>query len=995
MKKMKQRNLCKRGFAWLLTLAMCLGMLQVTAFAEGEEGSSRDNPKVETSVTENPSTGETTTTTDKTWSSESDSSKTEGSETTTNTVQKDSNDRVISEKEEVKGHEETTTTDKEEGNPVISEEESKNPDPNNPDDWKSNEDKQETSSKNPSIDVDLGDLENSGEIEITLPIDKPLQEGQTVSGNGSAGITDEGKDNLLDRNSELAQKYKEYEGQLGEKSEVSSEDGKTSIKKDGDKITVEEKVDDKTTKTTVFTKTENGYTKTETIITEGEGKSDNGVDDPAFDAEKAVAERLKDEKAEAQKNVGETTDETGKKTTVTVEDVDGGYKVTTTIVNPDGSIEKEIKTVTAEAGRIKTTVTTEVTKKVTTSKEELADMADRKATVTIDGVAYESIDQWVKDFGKVTLKYGHSGPNSGIKIKKTDGVTYVTHEFVLIDENKVEHTVYCSDLSVMVKEGAAYTKILLDDLKKAEAEGNADFLKETDFDRIKAILQATTEADSKAKLEALLGGKTLTEEIIIAARQAALWKYANSNPEITVDDGIHDISSGDYLYRIARKTLGITAEEGKKNPDKEKAVVKLVAELKAQNALDSNGTVKIGQKLTLPVYTVPKKEAEADEKDKNTFWSIARKFGTDVDTLRALNPHIKNDSISAGDKIIVPNGMRIQDQMFTYNKEDLEKNPALAEDAALAKELYDLLISEQIQYDKALWETPEEGDAVEVVGSVITVKGDDKDAVAEIKKSADVALTLQVKKGWLGDIIVIAKNGDKEYKQIIPRAQVKEGGSQSVTFEGIELGEAGTTNLTFNISGTREMDEKGVYIFVTKGDYKEAQTMIGVENKQESVNMNFNMKIEVEEAAAKLSTSGSSESFTGEKKEVSYKTDFTITRTNRNEWESVKSETFEYPGGGNPGNPPTTPSNPSNPSTPDVTVPDSPTPLADVPEIEVPEEDVPLADTPEEVEIDDPEVPLGDVPRTGDVPVFPLAVAVLGICGTLFAKLGKDSEETK
>lgn len=987
MKKMKQRNLCKRGFAWLLTLAMCLGMLQVTAFAEGEEGSSRDNPKVETSVTENPSTGETTTTTDKTWSSESDSSKTEGSETTTNTVQKDSNDRVISEKEEVKGHEETTTTDKEEGNPVISEEESKNPDPNNPDDWTSNEDKQETSS-NPSIDVDLGDLENSGEIEITLPIDKdkPLQEGQTVSGNGSAGITDEGKDNLLDRNSELAQKYKEYEGQLGEKSEVSSEDGKTSIKKDGDKITVEEKVDDKTTKTTVFTKTENGYTKTETIITEGEGKSDNGVDDPAFDAEKAIAERLKDEKAEAQKNVGETTDETGKKTTVTVEDVDGGYKVTTTIVNPDGSIETEIKTVTAEAGRIKTTVTTEVTKEVNTSKEELADMTDRKATVTIDGVKYESIDQWMKDFGKVTLKYGHSGPDSGIKIKKTDGVTYVTHEFVLIDENGVEHTVYCSDLSVMVKADAAYTKILLDDLKKTEAEGNADYLKETDFDRIKAILQATTEEESKAELEKLLG-KTLTEEIIIAARQAALWKYAHSNPTITVDDGLIEVAKNDGWWAVARRLLGegFSAGETAGDKTKEAAVAKLAVQLQNQN-----GDVKVlhpGQELIAPVYTV-------SAGDSN--WTIAKKFGinpSDKNAIAAwnkLNPHIKLGAdgymkLDPGMKIIVPNGINIQDQMFVGS----------AENAALAKELYDLLISDKIQYDKELWETPETGDAVEVVGSVITVKGDDKDAVAEIKNSADVALTLQVKKGWLGDIIVIAKNGDKEYKQIIPRDKVKEGGSQSVTFEGIELGEAGTTNLTFNISGTREMDEKGVYIFVTKGDYKEAQTMIGVENKQESVNMNFNMKIEVEEAAAKLSTSGSSESFTGEKKEVSYKTDFTITRTNRNEWESVKSETFEYPGGGNPGNPPTTPSNPSNPSTPDVTVPDSPTPLADVPEIEVPEEDVPLADTPEEVEIDDPEVPLGDVPRTGDVPVFPLAVAVLGICGTLFAKLGKDSEETK
>ena len=91
---------------------------------------------------------------------------------------------------------------------------------------------------------------------------------------------------------------------------------------------------------------------------------------------------------------------------------------------------------------------------------------------------------------------------------------------------------------------------------------------------------------------------------------------------------------------------------------------------------------------------------------------------------------------------------------------------------------------------------------------------------------------------------------------------------------------------------------------------------------------------------------------------------------------------------------PTTPDEPDR--DPDVDVPEPEVPLSNMPEepfVDIPEEDVPLADTPEEVEIDDPEVPMGDVPRTGDAPVFPLAAAALCICGMLLAKLGKGNKE--
>lgn len=88
---------------------------------------------------------------------------------------------------------------------------------------------------------------------------------------------------------------------------------------------------------------------------------------------------------------------------------------------------------------------------------------------------------------------------------------------------------------------------------------------------------------------------------------------------------------------------------------------------------------------------------------------------------------------------------------------------------------------------------------------------------------------------------------------------------------------------------------------------------------------------------------------------------------------------------------PNRPNRPNTPDTPDVTVPDSPTPLAEMPEVEIPDEDVPLSEVSEEMEINDPEVPLGDVPRTGDAPVFPFAAAILGICGMLLAKLRKIS----
>ncbi len=89
---------------------------------------------------------------------------------------------------------------------------------------------------------------------------------------------------------------------------------------------------------------------------------------------------------------------------------------------------------------------------------------------------------------------------------------------------------------------------------------------------------------------------------------------------------------------------------------------------------------------------------------------------------------------------------------------------------------------------------------------------------------------------------------------------------------------------------------------------------------------------------------------------------------------------------------PNTPDRPDRPKKdPDVDVPEPEVPLAETPEVEIPEEAVPLSDVSEEIEIGDPEVPLGDVPRTGDAPVFPLAMAIFGICGVLLAKLRKSN----
>lgn len=1016
--KKNNKTTPKRGLALFLALMMCLSLLQVPAFAvdtpeESGSGTSRDDPKIEVTVkpekTDEGTT--TTTTTEKTWGSSDAAagSETTGKETTIDTVVTNNKGEVVNKKEEVKGEETTTTVEEEPGEPVPSPEDSTTPDPDGDEGWTPDGDAEPAQPGSEAIDVDLEDLENKGEIEVKLPIspDKPLGEGESVSGSGTAAVE---TDKVLDKNSALAKEYNEYAAQLTEGSDA----GKTITKDENGTITVKEDG-----KTTVLTKTENGYTKTVTTVTAGTPSSPaesipGAGEGGDFNADKAVVDRLAAGKAEAEKTVGETT-ENGVKTTIKVVDVANGYQVITEIVRPDGSTETTTKTVTGEAEQVKITETTEMTKTVETSKEELSDVTGRKATVTIDGVSYESIDQWVKDFDNVTLKYVASGPETGIKIKKTDGKSYVTHEFYLEStdsEGKVtRHTVYCSDLNVLVNKDEAYTKILLDDLRSNDmSKGEAGYLTDSDIEQIKAIIQMSEQLKSGNDVKAALKKAGITvpsgvsdselQNILIAARQAALWKFAHSK-DVEVDESEKSATLKDgYLW------WSIAAKYFPAGSDKH---TQLIDEMKSQN---NPGANNYGDKVMIPVYTV---------KSGDSLSKIAGAHNMTLKELLKLNPGMKTETvIHPGDNIIVKNGGGVflsDDDSDTTNW--------------LAKEVYDLFVNSE--YEKPESTTPNA--AVSVVGSVVTVKGDNKQEAEKIQNSADVALTLKVEKGLLGDLIVIAVNGDgvEVGREVVSRKDIKDGEDVNVKITNIQLGEAGTTNLNFNISGTRELDEKGVYLFVTKGDYTKAQTMIGVENKQEHFNMNFDMTIKVEEAAANLNTSGSSQSFSGEKKDVSYRTDLTITTSDNKVWNSMKEETFTPdPGGSSNENDPEDPKDPpKDPETPPVDIPDEDPPLVEIPDedpplVDIPEEDPPLVDIPEEdpplvdipdpsvpkvpakppvvdipdpdvplVDIPDEDVPLADVPATGDNSGLWMALSLMACTGLVYLFLEEKKRQSE
>lgn len=116
--------------------------------------------------------------------------------------------------------------------------------------------------------------------------------------------------------------------------------------------------------------------------------------------------------------------------------------------------------------------------------------------------------------------------------------------------------------------------------------------------------------------------------------------------DVVLNETIYIVKPGDTLYRIAN-TYGVS-----------------VNDLISANNLSSN-ILTIGQQLLIPIKPVTEEEFVVYEvMSGDTLYSIARKYDTKVDTIKAYN-NLKNDVLSVGQVLQIPLSV-IETQYQTY-----------------------------------------------------------------------------------------------------------------------------------------------------------------------------------------------------------------------------------------------------------------------------------------------------------------------------------------
>ena len=281
---------------------------------------------------------------------------------------------------------------------------------------------------------------------------------------------------------------------------------------------------------------------------------------------------------------------------------------------------------------------------------------------------------------------------------------------------------------------------------------------------------------------------------------------------------------------------------------------------------------------------------------------------------------------------------------------------------------------------------------------------------------SDVAFTLAVSTSDInGDLLVyVYANGDTSNPVAVKRLAGTNSVDQSYktihpdkngvyTIEGVQLAEGLT--ITLNLEGTQHLAD-GIYIY----DCLNSQNFVGLAKKDHVVDLEVDMKFEVDEPSANVEnttdktgrtkTETRTDTRTGTRAEKRQATETTVvyadvtvtevteTETNR-EWTEDWEETFTYPSNNKPDPiiPDNTPTDPVDPV--DPVIPDEPTPETPV-DPEIPEEPVPEAP----VEIPD-ETPLADVPKTGDISALWYGLTLLsggGLLGLFTGRKGKEEQ---
>lgn len=656
-----------------------------------------------------------------------------------------------------------------------------------------------------------------------------------------------------------------------------------------------EETDQNTGETTVVTVTEiydengtlAGYEVT-TVITDSEGNTHTSVETLSGTRET--------------RTLTEVTDVTV--TTVTFTEIIGGSVTTTTrtITTETKRIAASDRTVTAEMGNViagendgileTVGVTSDVAEPevgTTDQKTDLYHRADKTgAEFDLDGYDF----QWLGEYGLESairvdaIRANEDGTAS-------DSNRWQAHQFILVDKDGNEHTVYCADFAVSPVSGSRYDMENVEDADYYDSEaaahiraialngywgtsegaGSLETVKQMMVD---AYNNGEFDKDDYAGLATAWGFSTyLTDGMALAATQAALWTYGNSG-DISIDSddpftSYYQAISGNYWRDLDSREWALT-----------KALYDYLVGLTVEPA-DSSTLINENNFATNVSLTVGEQDGDSGEYETSLTFTLAVVPDTESDDLIVL---------------VVVDGEVVETRRIAGDDSETQYGVIpRSEDGSYT--LSGLKLADGVNIDLKLTGTQNIGEGVYLFTSEVSAEP------------------------WGYD-----ENGDPVYS--------------SQTFVGIE---SGRQSVDLSVSLNFTVNEASAEVVTETASVTEQKTDTVGTTRTDTVTTTKGWT----ETAVTVTTTEQS----GREWEVTWETNYTYPVPE----EPETSDTPEGPDEPDKPEKPTTPSEkpekPAAPDEPEETVeediPDENVPLdvtEDVPETEVPEEDTPLSDIP-------------------------------------------------
>lgn len=945
----------RRLFAWGTALAMCVNLLQITAFAADEnpveEPSDAIGATTVVDITEQVWGEETKpepVTEEKTETVENEDGTTTETVTTTETMDSEDGNKH-SEITNV-----TTTATDAEGNPISGTENVTG----------SATSKEETDSVETTEQIPVGS--EVGDITTTAP-----SEGETTESSVTVDAAEALKPDVS-----------------GEEW-TQNEDGssvKTEDIENGNRVTTVSQGKDEKGNVVYTTKTVTTTTITEPVVMESpeEGIVENE------DGTRTVTKVDVDENGNVigYTQVTETLNSEGVVTssvTKSVRNEEGQASVTTTVentktqtVDPDAKTEVKVTMGAVTSGEFQGALDTrglEIVDKPT-SGNGLITPDGKDVAVNLDDLKDDDLI-FVSGYG-LTSKYNlivmYTQNKNGGWSKYTKG--WPVQQYIVKDKDGNEHPVYCADMSVPTDNGTTY---YLDNTTDADyyTNPNNNQIDPTGGEHLREIAingywgtaegtgslselmdkLLTAKAEGNPALETLTDDqiKSMTAGQALAATQAAIWKYGNSlnlNPYAINGGTISHTSSENSKLEYDEKTGVITRvtttydkETGKTTITTEETKVNLPdgEEVKVERNPETGEITKISVPKYYPAYL----KLLPDGWLNNPMHSLVAGYSKNSDDTQIIEAVYKYLTT-----------LEEKENKTT----DLIKPDDIVEAVTTVKE--------------AIGKDEQERDVYEAdVSFVLTVEPD--------RMNGD--LLVKVYDSETGEVLAtrrVAGDGTNDDSSITAATAVKGEKGTTYTINGLKLANGQKVNV--NLVGSQEV-KKGAYLITAMNGQKEAQTFVGVEEGTRQVDLNFTLQLDVTAAEAQTveNTVTKIEGNVNAAQNVTY--NYYTLELPDPEDPTPEDPTPEYPT-------PDAPDPDPDPDEPTVEIPDEPTPLADIPD-----DPVPLMEQPQDdlIDIFDDDVPLTGGLPTGNGDSVWYLFAVFSLAGLGFIKLLEKKSEAK